>query len=273
MRIYKGGVEMDNLQQIENESKKNIEQRDIAIIGLACRFPKAKDKDEFWNNLMNGVDCVSEVPKNRWNSEEFYSQDIKEQNKTYCKWLGALENIDLFDNQFFNISPREASNMDPNQRILLQEAWHCVEDSAIPLSELQRATTSVHVGSVAYDVYHPAKADVSTASGTYYFMLANRISYCFGLTGESQTMDTGCSSSFVALNSACRSLLDHSSDYAMVGGVNLDEVDANTFESKIHLNLYFGGEVLNIDGFCGGFNLQNAWSTAYVASCGVLSQK
>lgn len=194
---------------------------EIAIVGVACRFPNAKNKYEFWSNLVNGVDSVDIVSNDRWDAEKFFSPDVMEQDKTYCKWLGALEDIDKFDNNFFNISPREASNMDPNQRLLLQEVWHCLEDSAISIKEIQNKVTSVHIGSVAYEPYKVEKTDVSTANGSYYFMLANRISYFMGLKGESYTLDTGCSSSFVALRTACRTLQDNTSDYAFVGGINL----------------------------------------------------
>lgn len=194
---------------------------EIAIVGVACRFPGAKNKYEFWNNLVNGVDSVNLVPNERWNAEKYFSTDVMEQDKTYCKWLGALDGIDKFDNIFFNISPREASNMDPNQRLLLQEVWHCLEDSAISLKEIQDKITSVHIGSVAYEPYKVEKTDVSTANGSYYFMLANRVSYFMGLKGESYTLDTGCSSSFVALKTACRALQDNTSEYAFVGGINL----------------------------------------------------
>lgn len=197
------------------------ECNEIAIVGVACRFPNAKNKYEFWRNLVNGVDSVDIVPNDRWDAEKYFSSDITEQDKTYCKWLGALEDIDKFDNNFFNISPREASNMDPNQRLLLQEVWHCLEDSAISIKEIQDKVTSVHIGSVAYEPYKVEKTDVSTANGSYYFMLANRISYFMGLKGESYTLDTGCSSSLVALRTACRALQDNTSDYAFVGGINL----------------------------------------------------
>ena len=195
--------------------------KNIAIVGIACRFPKAKNKKVFWENLVNGIDAVDIVPKERWDAEKLYSPDIMEQGKTYCKWLGALENIDGFDNNFFNISPREAENMDPGQRLLLQETWHCLEDSSISLEEIQNKVTSVYIGSVAYEPYKTKKIDVSTSNGTYYFMLANKISYYFGLKGASLTLDTGCSSSFMALKMACQALNENSSDYAFVGGVNL----------------------------------------------------
>ncbi|MCI8669658.1 MAG: hypothetical protein HFI34_09090 [Lachnospiraceae bacterium] len=195
--------------------------KDIAIVGMACRFPKAKNKKMFWDNLVNGVDAVDVIPKERWDALKIYSADIMEQGKTYCKWLGALEDIDKFDNNFFNISPREAENMDPCQRLLLQEAWHCIEDSSISYEEIKDKITSVHVGSVAYEPYKTEKTDISTANGTYYFMLANKISYYMDLKGGSFTLDTGCSSSFVALKTACQALIEESSDYAFVGGVNL----------------------------------------------------
>mgnify|MGYP000879191211 CR=1 FL=1 len=194
---------------------------DIAIIGMSCRFPMADSIQEYWNNLIKGVDCVRQVPSDRWDADAFYSTDPGEQNKSYCRSIGAMDRIDLFDNQFFRISPREAAGMAPQQRLLLQESWHCVEDSNIPLKKLQEKQTGVFIGSVALDSYRTSKMDIHTGTGLYYFMLANRISYCLGLSGDSHTLDTGCSSSFVAMHSACQSLLDHSCDYALVGASNL----------------------------------------------------
>jgi acyl transferase domain-containing protein len=91
---------------------------EIAIIGMACRFPGAKDYHEFWNNLRKAVNSIAEIPPERWNLDEYYSPIIDDPNRSISKWCGLLDHIDHFDNRFFSISPREAQNMDPQQRLL-----------------------------------------------------------------------------------------------------------------------------------------------------------
>ena len=99
--------------------------RRIAVIGIACRVPGARDHREFWENLLTGKNSISEIPANRWDVNKFYSPDINELNKSISKWGGFVDYFDEFDNKFFNISPREAKSMDPQQRVMLEETWHC----------------------------------------------------------------------------------------------------------------------------------------------------
>lgn len=195
---------------------------DIAVVGISCNFPMASDKEAFWSNLVSGVDSVVEIPKSRLNYEKRFTDNMFETNgKTYSKWLGVLDNIDKFDNDFFDISPKEAEKMDPHQRLLLEQSWKCIEDSGIALSELRNKRTSVCVGSLAYNTFWKNDPTVILGIEDYYFLIANRVSYFLGLHGESFTVDTGCSSSFVALNAAYNSIITDSSDYALVGGVNV----------------------------------------------------
>lgn len=208
---------MDN----QKEPKRNT-KKDIAIVGISCRFPGAKNYKEFWNNLENGVASISEI--DRWNFEQYYSES-DEADKCSSKWLGMVDDIDKFDNNFFNISPREAKHMDPQQRILLEETWHCIEDAGIALKRLQKKKTAVYIGSLSIDPYFnytsPEDIDIYTGTGNYPFMLSNRISYFLGLNGESKTLDIACGSAFVALHDARRAILSGEADYALVGGVNL----------------------------------------------------
>lgn len=205
---------------------RKIRSKDVAIIGMACRFPGALNYYEYWLNLNQGICSIKEIPPHRWD-DDFYSPDINEKNKSVSKWCGMLENIDQFDNRFFNISPIEAQSMDPHQRLLLEEAWHCVEDSGVSLKKLQDKRTSVYVGAVTMENYQSPhtpglEVDSYTATGLYNFMLPNRISYFFGLSGESKTIDTACSSSVVALHDARCSLISGQTDYALVAGVNVN---------------------------------------------------
>ena len=198
----------------------NTQKKDIAVVGIACRFPCASDYNQLWNNILNEKNCIGEIPQQRWDINKYSEKDIS-------KWCGLLENIDLFDHHFFNISGREARNMDPQQRILLQESWRCIEDSGIPVEELQKKTSSVYIGAMTNDYLQEAIRSEMTGDsygpiGNYHCLLANRISFFLGLSGESQAVDAAHASSLVALNNAIRSLRMGDSDYAIVGAVNIN---------------------------------------------------
>jgi acyl transferase domain-containing protein/acyl carrier protein/ubiquinone/menaquinone biosynthesis C-methylase UbiE len=204
-----------------------MNNKNIAIIGIACRFPGAKNYHEFWNNLKKGINSIREIPPERWDLDEYYSPIIDEPNKSISKWCGLLDNIDQFDNRFFSISPREAKQMDPQQRLLLEETWHCIEDSGISVKTLQQKKTSVYVGVMASDYHQESMApgivtDSYAALGNYDCILANRISYTFGFQGASQSIDAACAASMVALHNAKASLLSGESDYAIAAGVSLN---------------------------------------------------
>ncbi len=148
-------------------SKLKPKNTDIAIIGMACRFPGANNYNEFWENLKNGVNSIKEIPPERWDINKYYSPDINAPNKSVSKWCGLVDNFDKFDNEFFNISPREAEHMDPQQRLLLEEAWHCIEDSGVPLKRLQEKKTAVYVGAVTADYLQSASSsDILQDIGT-----------------------------------------------------------------------------------------------------------
>jgi hypothetical protein len=134
---------MDNRRDINRKADSKKRNMDIAVIGIACRFPNSRNYHEFWENLKNGVNSIQEITKERWDINKFYSQDKLEKNRSYCKWSGCLEKFEYFDNKFFNISPREAFEMDPHQRQLLEVSWQCVEDAGIPVKRLQDRNTSV----------------------------------------------------------------------------------------------------------------------------------
>ncbi|MGW8956313.1 SDR family NAD(P)-dependent oxidoreductase [Paenibacillus sp. NPDC055715] len=199
----------------------------VAVVGMACRFPGADNHGEYWDNLSQGVDSIQEIPSSRWDSHKFYSPDIDEPNKSISKWCGLVDDIDQFDHRFFDISPREANNMDPQQRLVLEETLHCIEDSGIPMSVLKRKRTSVFIGVMAIDYLLEAVSTATTienyaGTGNYECILANRISHYFGFNGSSFTLDAACASSLVALHEAKKSLLSGECDFAIVGGVNLN---------------------------------------------------
>ncbi|WP_081718042.1 MULTISPECIES: type I polyketide synthase [unclassified Paenibacillus] len=200
---------------------------DIAIVGMACRFPQADHYTTFWDNLANGVDSIKEIPPDRWDVSKFYSQDIEAPNKSIGKWCGLLDNVYSFDHRFFSISPREAKNMDPQQRIMLEVSWQCIEDSGISLQRLQNQVTSVYAGVMTVDhrqmASHPElETDSYACLGNYESILANRISYVMDLKGASITVNAACASSLVAVHEAKLALQRKECNYALAACVNLN---------------------------------------------------
>ena len=236
---------------------------DIAIIGMACRFPGANNYHEFWNNLISGVNSIKEIPISRWDVNKYYSPDIDAPNKSVSKWCGTVDSIDKFDDRFFNISPREAKSMDPQQRLLLEEAWHCIEDSGVALSHLQKKRTSVYIGVMAIDYYGEAatsgETDGYACLGNYECILANRLSYYLGLSGASLSLDAACAASLIALHEAKTSLRLGETDYAIAGGVSLN------FHPFKYIS-FSKSRMLSPDGQCKTFD---AAANGYVPGDGV----
>lgn len=198
----------------------------VAIIGISCRFPGAAHYDAYWQNLKEGVDSVTEIPCERWGSEAFSTPDPVGASRSDRAWCGVLDGIDQFDNAFFDISPPEARAMDPQQRLMLEETWRCIEDSGVPLAQLQQKVTSVFSGVLGneycQELSREGEVDRYLALGNYESILANRISYLFGLRGASRPVNAACASSLVAIHEARRSLLQGESDFALASGVNLN---------------------------------------------------
>ena len=199
---------------------------DIAIVGWACRLPGANSVDELWSLLLEGRCAISRVPEDRFSLDRFGHPRRQEKGKSYTWAAGVLDDIWSFDPAFFGISPREAVQIDPQQRILLQLTWEALEDAGIRPSSISNSDVGVFVGASQTDYGHaffgdPAIADAHFAPGTALAVLANRISYVYGLHGPSITVDTACSSSLVALHQAVEELRSGRIDTAIVGGSNL----------------------------------------------------
>ncbi len=207
-------------------SNARVKNNAIAVVGMACRFPEANHYADFWHNLKNGKNSIREIPASRW-PQDVYSSELQSPNKSTGKWCGLLDDIDRFDAAFFGISARESNSMDPQQRLLLQETLHCIEDSAISLATLQQHKTGVYMGVMALDYLIESTAntvvtDSYACLGNYECILANRLSYFFGLQGPSFAIDAACASSLVAMHQAKLSLLSGETDYAIAGGVSLN---------------------------------------------------
>ena len=121
----------------------------IAIIGLSGRYPGAKGISEYWRNLCEGKDCIVEVPRERWDWREYFSEDRSKSGHHYSKWGGFITGVDEFDPLFFNISPKEAKYIDPQERLFLQHAWMAVEDAGYTRAGLQVGSEKDLPGQVA----------------------------------------------------------------------------------------------------------------------------
>lgn len=198
----------------------------IAVIGLSGRYPGAKDLGEFWNNLVEARDCVTEIPEDRWDHGLYYDPEANQPGKTPNKWGGFLDGVADFDSLFFNISPREAAIMDPQTRLFLECVWNLLESSGLTREALRSTyggRVGVYVGAM-YQQYQLLPSDIvqeSITSVLSYSAIANRVSHFFDLQGPSLAVDTTCSSSLVAIHMACEELRRGNSELMIAGGVNL----------------------------------------------------
>ncbi|WP_443072633.1 type I polyketide synthase [Streptomyces sp. RPT161] len=205
-------------------SAERLRARDnaIAVVGVACRLPSAEDPERFWRLLAGGVSAVAQVPPGRWSDEAAVSDRTGR---------GAfLGEVDRFDAEFFGISPREARSMDPQQRLALELGWEVLEDAGVLPAAVRGSDTGVFVGVTADDYSAldrrrgPAAVGHHTLTGLNRSVIANRISYFLGFRGPSLVVDTGQSSSLVAVHLACESLRRGESATALAGGVHLNLV-------------------------------------------------
>jgi len=185
----------------------------------------AKDINEFWRNLVEGKDCITEIPKDRWDWQEYYGDPAKEANKTNIKWGGFIEGVDEFDPLFFGISPREAELMDPQQRLLMTYIWKAIEDAGYSAQSLSGSNTAIFVGtgSSGYSgLISQANVEIEgySATGMLPSMGPNRMSYFLNLHGPSEPIETACSSSLVAIHRAVSAIENGTCEMALVGGIN-----------------------------------------------------
>nr|WP_293093854.1 beta-ketoacyl synthase N-terminal-like domain-containing protein [Okeania sp. SIO2F4] len=231
----------------------------IAIIGISCRFPGAKNLESFWELLSSGKDAISEITPERWHIDS-------------CphRWGGFIKNVDRFDANFFGIAPREAERIDPQHRLLLEVAWEALENAFIIPEKLSGSQTGVFIGISNLDYHRLLYKDSSSSNaydgiGTAPSIAANRLSYSLNLQGPSMVVDTACSSSLVAVHLATQSLQTKESNLCLVGGVNLilsPEITATFSEA----------DMMAADGRCKTFD---ASADGYVRGegCGVIVLK
>ena len=201
----------------------------IAIVGMACRFPgTADDLDGFWRLLEHGIDAVGEVPPDRWDLDAYYDPDPDAPGKMYTREGGFIRKIDMFDAEFFGITPREAAQMDPQQRLLLEVSWQALEQAAIDPHTLRNSLTGIFVGISTSEYFQiglkqsdPGWIDAYTGTGGAPSVAAGRLAYFLKSRGPTISLDTACSSSLVAIDLAVQHLRSQKCRLALAGGVNL----------------------------------------------------
>ncbi len=199
----------------------------VAIVGMACRTPGGCDTpDAFWRLLAAGVDATSDIPADRFDTAPWRDPDPAAAGKMQATRGGFLTQIDSFDADYFGILPREAEQMDPQQRIALETAIEAIDDAGALPSELRGTRAGVFMACYHSDyarlvLDNPADFDTRTLTGSVHGVVANRISHFLDLRGPSLTLDTGCSSSLVAVHLACQSLRLGESDFVLAGGVSV----------------------------------------------------
>ncbi|WP_437277971.1 beta-ketoacyl synthase N-terminal-like domain-containing protein [Sorangium sp. So ce375] len=196
-------------------------ERDIAIIGMSGRFARSQDLRELWSHLSAGADLVT--PITRWDLAERYQGTPLAEKKSICNAGGFLDDIDKFDPLFFNISGLEATYMDPQQRVFLEESWKALEDAGYAGDSVQGLRFGVYVGTAGSDykrlIDEKSKLPAQVFWGNSSSILAARISYYLDLQGPAIAVDTACSSSLVAIHLACQGLWSGETEVALAGGV------------------------------------------------------
>ncbi|XZE18095.1 SDR family NAD(P)-dependent oxidoreductase [Pirellulaceae bacterium SH449] len=207
----------------------NSQRNALAIVGMACRFPgELTNIDQLWQGLCSKYSAIREIPPERWDADRYYSTNEASRGKAYVRRGGFLKNDPReFDAAFFGISPRDAENMDPQQRLMLEVTWEAFENAGFKIPDFAKKNVGVYVGGFMLDhmITQMAFANRSqinqySAAGMMMTMLSNRVSHAYDFRGPSLSIDTACSSSLVAFHFACQDVWAHRCELAVVGGVN-----------------------------------------------------
>ncbi len=261
----------------------DVKSTDIAVIGMACRFPGADNPDEFWQNLKGGVESVS-----FFSDEEILASGVDPKSANdprYVKGNPIIEGIEWFDAGFFDVSEREAKLMDPQQRLYLECSWEALEDAGYDSSRYEGSIGVFGGASMSTYLLNNVFAnrdrldanddlDVATldSMGGFQLMVANdkdylttRVSYKMDLRGPSVNIQTACSTSLVAIHQAVQSILSGECDMAMAGGVAVKS------PQKVG-HLFQEGMIVSSDGHCRAFD-ERADGTVFGSGAGVVVLK
>ena len=259
---------MDSNQNRPDTS--TISASDIAIVGMALRVPGARNVDEFWSNLRNGVESIRTVA-----SEELLANGEKPDRiarNDYVPRTADLPDMEMFDAEFFGLSPKEAAIMDPQHRQFLECAWEAMENAGRP-PEAATGPVGVFAGSGMGSYFYfnvCSHRDLVDNVGMFLLrhtgndkdFLSTRASFIFDLHGPSVNFQTACSTSLVAVHYACQSLLARECDTALAGGVTIELPHRRGY-------IYHDGEILSPDGHCRAFD-HRAAGTVFGSGVGVV---
>jgi hybrid polyketide synthase/nonribosomal peptide synthetase ACE1 len=200
----------------------------IAVVGTGLRLPGSSgDPSALWDLLLEPRNLLSQIPEERFDPQAFYNPNSDYHGSTNVRSSYFLDqDIRQFDANFFNIKPKEAHAIDPQQRILLEVVYEALEAAGLSIQAMAGSHTGVYVGLMCSDYTDQLHRDINsmptyTATGTSRSMISNRISYFFDWHGPSMTIDTACSSSLVAVHQAVQSLRSGESDVTVAAGANL----------------------------------------------------
>ena len=206
----------------EKQRNKQYADDEIAVVGMSGVFPGASNVEEFWELLKNGKSMITDIPRERWNWDEWkknngFVEDIPQS----IQRGGFLKDLDKFDAEFFQISKNEAKYMDPCQRLFIQESWKALEDAGYTETGLYEKQCGVFVGCQETDYlkYYSGAVTPFVSTGSSKSVLASRVSYFLNLKGPAVSIDTACSSALSALHIACQSIKDSTCEIALAGGV------------------------------------------------------
>ncbi|XXX82571.1 SDR family NAD(P)-dependent oxidoreductase [Sorangium sp. So ce134] len=208
------------------EVRRSPREEPIAIIGVGLRLPGGiVDLDALFGRLAEGLDAVGPIPADRFDVEAVYDPDPDKNGKSYARGGAFLDRIDLFDAGFFGVSPREARQIDPQHRLLLEAAWEALEGAGVLPASRKDSQTGVFIGIGPSD-YERRQSDAEDAEayailGTHGSFAAGRVAFTLGLQGPALSVNTACSSSLVALHLACQALRRGECDLALAGGVQV----------------------------------------------------
>jgi amino acid adenylation domain-containing protein/non-ribosomal peptide synthase protein (TIGR01720 family) len=223
----------------------------IAVIGMAGRFPGAPDLERYWQNLRAGVESIRFFTEEELRAAGVEEAVLREPNYVAAK--GHLEGADLFDARFFGYSPREASLVDPQHRLLLEACWQALEHAGYdpsrvpPVGVYAGSSENTYWASIAHNAELRAAGDFENNLAAGKDFLATRIAYKLGLRGPAVTVQTACSTSLVAVHEACKSLLSGECDMALAGGVRVSVPLAGGY-------VWQANSIFSPDGHCRAFD-------------------
>jgi amino acid adenylation domain-containing protein len=230
----------------------------VAVIGMALRFPGANTVDEYWRNLKDGVESITALTDHELLAAGVVDPAVLA-NPNYVKAAAMIEGAELFDASFFDLSPREAEIIDPQQRLFLECAWEALESAGYDSHQYEGAIgVFAGAGMNTYLLYNiapniarlQARGGLQLTIGNDKDFLATRVSYKLDLKGPSVNIQTACSTSLVAVSVACQSLIDFQSDMVLAGGVTVQSIQKTGY-------LFEEGGITSLDGHCRAFDARS----------------